>query len=286
MSGIPSLSGIPAHPIEQEGTQPMKPATSEALAHLVSMYVLTIENHGGTIPEETVGQLATEPLRALEVLNDFAVALGAVDEQLDAVLQAVYESMDASDARSELDDAARTQVLRAYADAHHEPEPEVAEGPAPEVVPAEVAPADTAADAQQGEAGDGESAPKRRRKRRSKDAAEAEPSAKAPSKRSGARRATKKDAAAAESAAPVTEPAAAEPAAPVTEPAAADAPAAPKPAAEERPAEVLTVDQAVKVLGVSRPTVYKLIESGELPAFKKGRSWQISAEAVARRANS
>ena len=55
--------------------------------------------------------------------------------------------------------------------------------------------------------------------------------------------------------------------------------------AEDKPAEVLTVDQAVKALGVSRPTVYKLIESGELPAYKKGRSWQISAEAVARRAN-
>jgi len=52
----------------------MKPATSEALAHLVSMYVMTIENHGGTIPEATVGQLATEPLKALETLNDFAVA--------------------------------------------------------------------------------------------------------------------------------------------------------------------------------------------------------------------
>ena len=41
------------------------------------------------------------------------------------------------------------------------------------------------------------------------------------------------------------------------------------------------MDQAIAVLKVSRPTVYKLIESGKLPAFKKGRSWQISAKAVA-----
>ena len=49
-------------------------------------------------------------------------------------------------------------------------------------------------------------------------------------------------------------------------------------------AESLSVDQAVAILGVSRPTIYKLIESGELPAYKKGRSWRISAEAVSKRA--
>jgi excisionase family DNA binding protein len=36
---------------------------------------------------------------------------------------------------------------------------------------------------------------------------------------------------------------------------------------------------------VSRPTIYKLIESGELPAHKKGRSWRISAAAVTERAS-
>jgi excisionase family DNA binding protein len=62
--------------------------------------------------------------------------------------------------------------------------------------------------------------------------------------------------------------------------------AQPEPAAAPAPSgETLSVDQAVAILGVSRPTIYKLIESGELPASKKGRSWRISAAAVSERAN-
>lgn len=275
----------------------MKPATSEALAHLVSMYVMTIENHGGTIPEATVGQLATEPLKALETLNDFAVALGAVDEQLDSVLQAIYESMDAADARSELDDASRTQVLRAYADAHREPlrEEEAEVGEAAEA---------TASDEHASE----EPAPKRKRKRRSKaegegagtpgavpgsDKGAAEPEAGQGATEGSKPRRTRKRAGKPNADKPAQDagpenPSSEAATAPAAdhEPVAAAMPASGAAApAEDKPAEVLTVDQAVKALGVSRPTVYKLIESGELPAYKKGRSWQISAEAVARRAN-
>ena len=76
-----------------------------------------------------------------------------------------------------------------------------------------------------------------------------------------------------------------EEAAPTTEatPVANDEPATatdaqPEPTAAPAPSgETLSVDQAVAILGVSRPTIYKLIESGELPASKKGRSWRISA---------
>ena len=266
----------------------MKPATSEALAHLVSMYVMTIENHGGTIPEATVGQLATEPLKALETLNDFAVALGAVDEQLDSVLQAIYESMDAADARSELDDASRTQVLRSYADAHREPlrEEEAEVGEAAEA---------TASDEHASE----EPAPKRKRKRRSKAEGEgagtpaAEPEAGQGATEGSKPRRTRKRAGKPNADKPAQDagpenPSSEAATAPAAdhEPVAAAMPASGAAApAEDKPAEVLTVDQAVKALGVSRPTVYKLIESGELPAYKKGRSWQISAEAVARRAN-
>ena len=111
------------------------------------------------------------------------------------------------------------------------------------------------------------------------------------------RKAKKPAAEAAEPVAPV------EDAAPATEttPAAGDEPATatgaqpepattadaqPEPATAPAPSdETLSVDQAVAILGVSRPTIYKLIESGELPASKKGRSWRISAAAVSERAN-
>ena len=57
-----------------------------------------------------------------------------------------------------------------------------------------------------------------------------------------------------------------------------------EPAPVETNEDTLSVDQAVAILGVSRPTIYKLIESGELSAHKKGRSWRISAASVAERA--
>lgn len=59
------------------------------------------------------------------------------------------------------------------------------------------------------------------------------------------------------------------------------APAVPAPAEPAVTGDVLTVDQTIAALGLSRPTIYKFIENGKLPAYKKGRSWQISAAAVA-----
>lgn len=37
----------------------------------------------------------------------------------------------------------------------------------------------------------------------------------------------------------------------------------------------LTVKEAMKLLKVSRPTLYKLISDGKLPAVKVGKEWRI-----------
>lgn len=251
--------------MQPEGTHPMRNETTEALCRLVTMFVTAIEREGATIPEQLVGQIATDPLKACEELNEFALTCGAVDDELDAALAAIYESMDASDARGAVDDHTRERVLRAFDEAHREPEPE----PEHESEPAEQ-PAESAASAQEGEQ---PSEPARKSHRRSHRQRGEE----------AAREAAEQ--AAAE---PEQQPAAKKEA-PEPKPEDRDAKArpesAPKPAPSAASGDVLTVDQAIAVLGVSRPTVYKLIESGQLPAYKKGRSWQISAEAVAARAN-
>ncbi len=41
--------------------------------------------------------------------------------------------------------------------------------------------------------------------------------------------------------------------------------------------DVLTVDEAKRILKISRKTLYSLIQSGQLPAVKVGRSWRIMA---------
>lgn len=126
---------------------------------------------------------------------------------------------------------------------------------------------------EQAEKGEGAEKPKRGRKRTEKVVEERAEADEAP-----ATEAQPTESAEAEAAKP--EPAANAAAAP-------EAVAAPTPTATESDAqETLNVDQATAILGVSRPTIYKLIESGELPAHKKGRSWRISAAAVADRASS
>ena len=40
--------------------------------------------------------------------------------------------------------------------------------------------------------------------------------------------------------------------------------------------DFLTVNEAAKVLRVSRRTVYRLVESRKVPAKKVGRRWRIS----------
>lgn len=243
----------------------MRNETTEALCRLVTMFVTAIEREGATIPEQLVGQIATAPLKACEELNELALTRGAVDDKLDAALAAIYESMDASDARGAVDDHTRERVLRAFDEAHREPEPEPEHEPEPAEQPAE-----PAASAQESEQ---PSEPARKPHRRSRRQRGEE-----------AAREAAEQAAAEPEQQPTAKKEAPEPK-PEDRDAKARPESAPKPAPSAASGDVLTVDQAIAVLGVSRPTVYKLIESGQLPAYKKGRSWQISAEAVAARAN-
>lgn len=287
--------------MQPEGTHPMRNETTEALCRLVTMFVTAIEREGATIPEQLVGQIATDPLKACEELNEFALTCGAVDDELDAALAAIYESMDASDARGAVDDHTRERVLRAFDEAHREPEPEPEHEPEPAEQPAE-----PAASAQEGEQPSEPAHKSRRRSHRQRGeeaAREAAEQATAEPERAPQPKPEKPEAPKApahEEGPQETQPEpgqqpAAKKEAPEPKPEAKtedrDAQAkpesvpAPKPAPSAASGDVLTVDQAIAVLGVSRPTVYKLIESGQLPAYKKGRSWQISAEAVAARAN-
>lgn len=253
--------------MQPEGTHPMRNETTEALCRLVTMFVTAIEREGATIPEQLVGQIATDPLKACEELNEFALTCGAVDDELDAALAAIYESMDASDARGAVDDHTRERVLRAFDEAHREPEPEPEHEPEPAEQPAE-----PAASAQEGEQPSKPAHKSRRRSHRQRGEEGPQETQPEPEQQPAAKKET-------------PEPK------PEAQPEDRDAKAkakpesAPKPAPSAASGDVLTVDQAIAVLGVSRPTVYKLIESGQLPAYKKGRSWQISAEAVAARAN-
>lgn len=241
----------------------MRNETTEALCRLVTMFVTAIEREGATIPEQLVGQIATAPLKACEELNELALTRGAVDDELDAALASIYESMDASDARGAVDDHTRERVLRAFDEAHREPEPEPEHEPEPAEQPAE--PAASAQESEQPSEPARKPHRRSRRQRGEEAAREAAEQAAAEPERAPQPRPEKpedRDAKAKAESAP-----------------------APKPALAAASGDVLTVDQAIAVLGVSRPTVYKLIESGQLPAYKKGRSWQISAEAVAARAN-
>lgn len=291
----------------------MRPETSEALARLVSIYVALIERTGIDINDANINRIMTDPFAACESLNELAVKVGALDAEADAVIAAIYESMDAADARSAADEACLTMAASAWETTHverpvpepePEPEPQAADEPKDAEVPDEAedkpkrrhrskakkAEGEDAAEAADGqgareqEQGTPQEAPvdtKPGRRSRAKAKAErkdmnAQTEKDAPGKK---RRAKKDEAAPADEQsadAPVVADKPAEAVAPETS-AKTETPAAAK-------AESLSVDQAVAILGVSRPTIYKLIESGELPAYKKGRSWRISAEAVSKRA--
>lgn len=291
----------------------MRPETSEALARLVSIYVALIERTGIDINDANINRIMTDPFAACESLNELAVKVGALDAEADAVIAAIYESMDAADARSAADEACLTMAASAWETTHverpvpepePEPEPQAADEPKDAEVPDEAedkpkrrrrskakkAEGEDAAEAADGqgareqEQGTPQEAPvdtKPGRRSRAKAKAErkdmdAQTEKDAPGKK---RRAKKDEAAPADEQsadAPVVADKPAKAVAPETS-AKTETPAAAK-------AESLSVDQAVAILGVSRPTIYKLIESGELPAYKKGRSWRISAEAVSKRA--
>lgn len=309
----------------------MRTETSEAFSRLVTTFVIAIEDAGGTLPADMEQRLTTSPLKACELLNELALTCGGIDPDTDSVLAAIYESMDAADARTPLDEAGAARIVRALNRAHKEPAaPEPKPEPEPKPTPAHAEPEvweSTTKDG--GDAGQAEGAaspkpaeeaehkPGRRSRaararqekpeRNGQDAGseasapeatdEASPQPEHKARRS--RHAAEKDATPAagegEAAAPSPEPAPSgsegDKEAPaevaVTEPEAgakaAKAPAGPARSAEEAgiTGDVLTVDQAIAALGLSRPTIYKFIENGKLPAFKKGRSWQISADAVA-----
>lgn len=296
----------------------MRTETSEALGRLVSIFVAAIEGTGEVIPDSAIEQLATDPLGTCEKLNELALSCGAIDEGVDAALAAVYESMDAADARGAVDEQCVGSVVTAWASTHverpvEEPEPE----PEPE-----------ASETAEPEKGEQAEKPKRRRNRKAKDqrseaeagsvspepeseqdtpAEQPEPEKSTdvkPGRRSRAKakeqaekdkgaekpkRGRKRSEKAIEEQAETSEmpkPEASEDTAAAPKPAAsAPEPDAPAPAATQDTGDTLSVDQATAILGVSRPTIYKLIESGELPAHKKGRSWRISAAAVTERAS-
>lgn len=46
------------------------------------------------------------------------------------------------------------------------------------------------------------------------------------------------------------------------------------------PSRALTITEARKILHISKPTIYELIRSGTLPAFRVGRDWRVSEETL------
>ncbi len=124
----------------------MRPETSEALARLVSIYVALIERTGIDINDANINRIMTDPFAACESLNELAVKVGALDAEADAVIAAIYESMDAADARSAADEACLTMAASAWETTHverpvpepePEPEPQAADEPKDAEVPDE-----------------------------------------------------------------------------------------------------------------------------------------------------
>lgn len=291
----------------------MRPETSEALARLVSIYVALIERTGIDINDANINRIMTDPFAACESLNELAVKVGALDAEADAVIAAIYESMDAADARSAADEACLAMAASAWETTHVErPVPEPEPEPEPQAADKHDEPSDAEAH------DEAEDKPKRRRRSKAKKA-EGEGAAEAPEEDGDSQGAKEQEQDAPQEAPVDTKPGrrsrakakaerkgegkdaekvpkakrqrakkADEPASEqgVKEQTAGDAGPATEPLSNAAAAEAdsLSVDQAVAILGVSRPTIYKLIESGELPAYKKGRSWRISAEAVSKRA--
>lgn len=116
----------------------MKHQTTEAFCRLVTALVEAIESNGGILPADIADRLADNPLKACELLNELALAHGAIDESLDAALADIYESMDAEDARRDADAESVALVLGALEHAHREPAPE----PEPQVETGEPEPAE------------------------------------------------------------------------------------------------------------------------------------------------
>jgi excisionase family DNA binding protein len=56
----------------------------------------------------------------------------------------------------------------------------------------------------------------------------------------------------------------------------------PSPFARERSGIVLSSEEAAVVLGVSRPTIVRLIQSGWIHGSKRGRAWHVNLDEVVR----
>lgn len=98
----------------------MRSETSEALGRLVSIFVAAIEGVGEVIPDSAIDQLAADPLGTCERLNELALSCGAIDEDVDTALAAIYESMDAADARGNVDEECVAHVVAAWTSTHVE----------------------------------------------------------------------------------------------------------------------------------------------------------------------
>ena len=44
--------------------------------------------------------------------------------------------------------------------------------------------------------------------------------------------------------------------------------------------EIMTVEELMELLHIGKSTVYQLLDSGEIRAFRIGRKWKIPKEAV------
>ncbi len=47
---------------------------------------------------------------------------------------------------------------------------------------------------------------------------------------------------------------------------------------KDKKIDVLTVDEVAKLLKLSKITIYRLIKTGEIPAYKIGASWRVNKE--------
>ncbi len=47
---------------------------------------------------------------------------------------------------------------------------------------------------------------------------------------------------------------------------------------KDKKIDVLTVEEVAKLLKLSKITIYRLIKTGEIPAYKVGASWRINKD--------
>lgn len=49
---------------------------------------------------------------------------------------------------------------------------------------------------------------------------------------------------------------------------------------QERPADVLTIEELAVYLKISKSTLYKLVREGKIPSQKVGRHWRFHKKAI------